>query len=100
MKVLEKGRQQKGWSKEAKCTGDGNGGGGCGAKLLVEQPDLYRTMRCCRDETDYFETFTCAECGVETDLKGVPGSIADKLPSKAAWLKNQSALEETRQGLP
>lgn len=35
MKVLEKGREQRGWSKECRCTGNGNGGGGCNALLLV-----------------------------------------------------------------
>lgn len=40
MKVLRPGRKQKGWSTEAECTGLGNGGGGCGAKLLVEEDDV------------------------------------------------------------
>lgn len=69
MKVLKPGREQKGWSIETTCTGDGNGGGGCGAELLVEQDDLYKTYRFCRDETDTFITFRCSECQVETDLK-------------------------------
>ncbi len=41
MKVIKPGRPQKGWSHEFTCTGDGNGRGGCGAILLVEQEDLY-----------------------------------------------------------
>jgi hypothetical protein len=69
MKVLEKGREQKGWSVEITCTGRGNGDGGCGAKLLVEQGDLFRTESHCRDETDVFTTFECPECKVWTDLK-------------------------------
>ena len=68
MKVLKKGRAQKGWATEAVCTGNGNGWGGCGAKLLVEEGDLYRTESHCRDETDVYTTFKCPECGVETDL--------------------------------
>jgi hypothetical protein len=40
MKVLEKG---PGWSMEVVCTGRGNGGCGCGAKLLVERGDVYLT---------------------------------------------------------
>lgn len=83
MKVLKKGRPQRGWSHETTCTGNGNGGGGCGAKLLVEQPDLYKTYSHCHDETDMFITFTCPECGVETDIANVPGGIIDQLPSKA-----------------
>jgi hypothetical protein len=41
MKILKKGRPQKGWATEAKCTWEGNGGGGCGALLLIEEEDLY-----------------------------------------------------------
>ena len=40
MKVLEKG---PGWSMEVRCTGAGNGGCGCGARLLVERGDIYLT---------------------------------------------------------
>ncbi len=74
MKVLKKGRPQKGWATEAICTGEGNGKGGCGAKLLVEKGDLYQTSRSdyLGDSTDYYVTFRCPECGVETDLKGTP----------------------------
>lgn len=69
MKVLEKGRPQTGWAKEFTCTGNGNsGGGGCRAKLLVEQGDLFVTQSHCRDETDSFLTFECSECRVWTDL--------------------------------
>lgn len=68
MKVLEPGRPQKGWSTEATCTGAGNGKGGCGAKLLVEQTDLFRTASHARDETTCYITFRCPECGVNTDL--------------------------------
>jgi len=87
MKVLKPGNGQKGWSTEQACTGSGNGGGGCGAVLLVEQPNMYKTFRHCRDETDTFVTFTCPECGVETDIKGVPHNIQNILPSKDNFLK-------------
>lgn len=81
MKVISKGRQQKGWSTEAKCTGHGNGMGGCGAVLLVEQDDLYLTKNCdYTGDCDYFVTFQCVECGVETDLPSVPSSIKWSLP--------------------
>jgi len=79
VKILEPGRAQQGWSVETSCTGDGNGGGGCGARLLVEQPDLYLTQSHARDETDTFVTFECAACGVETDLKDVPRNVMDTL---------------------
>jgi hypothetical protein len=74
MEVVKKGRPQKGWTSKFTCTGHGNGGGGCGAVLLVSEGDLYQTSSSCRDETDYFTTFCCCECGVETDVK-VPSSV-------------------------
>lgn len=75
MKVIKKGRDQKGWSKEFVCTGTGNGGGGCGAKLLVEEGDLYHTYRSDHGGgRDTFTTFRCCECRVETDVT-VPSSV-------------------------
>jgi hypothetical protein len=79
MKILKPGREQTGWSVEAACTGSGNGMGGCGAILLVEETDLFKTESSCRDERTTFETFRCAACGVLTDLKGVPEKIKGKL---------------------
>jgi hypothetical protein len=91
VKILEPGRQQKGWSTEAKCTGKGNGNGGCGAKLLVEQPDLFRTSSSAMGETDYYVTFECAACGVLTDLENVPGSVESKLPWRKDWAEAHPA---------
>jgi len=87
MKIIKEGRPQKGWSTETTCSGCGNGGGGCGAKLLVEQPDLFKTFRAARDETDTFITFKCSACGVLTDLAdgSVPHAIRSELPSQSAW---------------
>lgn len=83
MKVLKPGRPQFGWAKEFTCTGAGNRGGGCGALLLVERADLFQTMHCARDETDYFATFRCGACGVLTDLPdGVSPVRADQLPKR------------------
>jgi hypothetical protein len=80
VKVLEKGRGQRGWSTEATCTGKGNGGGGCGAKLLVEQADIFETTHTdMKMETDHFATFKCVECGVLTDLPAMPPF---KLPTR------------------
>lgn len=72
MKVLQKGRPQKGWAQEVVCTGHGNGNGGCGAKLLVEQADVFLTYSQARDETDVYNTFICGACKVPTDLGHVP----------------------------
>lgn len=69
MKVLKEGNGQKSWSTEQVCTGEGNFSGGCGAILLVEFTDLYKTHRYCRDDHDVFITFKCPCCSVETDLK-------------------------------
>lgn len=71
MKVIKKGRPQRGWSQEFKCSGKGNGNGGCGAVLLVEEGDLFQTSSSdYTGDTDYFTTFQCCECGVKTDVKG------------------------------
>lgn len=79
MKVLEKG---PGWSIKAICTGKGNGGCGCGAKLLVERDDIYLTHSYdYGGGHDMFYTFKCPICSAETDLDSskVPGLIQKKL---------------------
>lgn len=88
MKTVKKGRKQKGWAKKVKCTGSGNGGGGCGAILLVEQGDLYKTFRHCYGDSypDVFITFACQECGVETDIEA-PSSVTENLTSKSEFNK-------------
>ena len=70
MKVLKKGRAQKGWAGKFKCTGSGNGGGGCGAELLVEIGDCYETSRHSIGDAypETFVTFACPDCDVETDI--------------------------------
>lgn len=69
MKTLKKGRTQKGWAKEFDCTGKGNKDGGCGARLLVEQADVFETKSHHYDgSTDCYATFKCPECGVLTDI--------------------------------
>lgn len=69
MKVLKKGRPQKGWAKRYVCSGNGNKGEGCGAKLLVEQDDVFETESHHYDGSDcYYRTFRCPECFVWTDI--------------------------------
>lgn len=83
MKVLEPGRAQTGWATEALCTGAGNGGGGCGAKLLVDQSDLYTTAHHSYDgSSEHYVTFKCVSCGSETDQQNVPYSVRSTLPTK------------------
>jgi predicted RNA-binding Zn-ribbon protein involved in translation (DUF1610 family) len=85
MKVLKKGRKQKGWAEEYNCTGKGNGHGGCGARLLIEQGDVYMTYSSDMYETESHHTFACPECGVETDIDRVPFTPV----SKQTYLRNQ-----------
>jgi len=88
MKTLKPG---KAWSKKVKCTGQGNGGGGCGALLLIEKEDLYQTSRECYGDNcpTYYTTLMCQECGVETDIE-VPDFIKKNLIKKATYLKNKN----------
>ena len=81
MKVLKKVRPQQGWAQKSVCTGHGNGMGGCGAKLLIEQGDLFITTSSARDEVDSHITYRCPECGVNTDIDFdlVPGNIRASL---------------------
>lgn len=92
MKVLKKGRQQRGWAKEYLCSGDGNQGGGCGALLLVEQSDLFQTTSHCRDETTYYVTFKCPECGVLTDIKE---KLNFTIPSQRVWENRKNEVDLT-----
>ncbi len=79
MKVLRKGSGAKGWSKKIKCTGDGNGGGGCGALLLVEHSDLLTTGSHHYDgSSEYYTSFYCSECGVMTDIDHYDGPTPPK----------------------
>ena len=75
MKVVQKGDGRKCWAKEFTCTGAGNGNGGCGAILLVEENDLYRTHHYdYGGGHDVYTTFRCPECRNETDVS-VPSSV-------------------------
>ncbi len=78
MKVLEKG---PGWGLKLRCTGKGNGDGGCGSLLQVEESDIYITTHTdMTGETDYYYTICCPVCGKETDIpeKDLPSIIMRK----------------------
>lgn len=78
MKILEK---SQGWNIEKRCTGIGNGGGGCNSLLLIEEHDIYVTSHIDMvGDTDYYYTFYCPVCGKETDIpaKDIPLSIQRK----------------------
>jgi len=93
MKVIKKGRQQTGWAKESVCTGKGNGGGGCGAVLLVEKDDLYQTSRGdYLGDYEHYTTFCCSDCAVETDIESPFSPHA--LPTKRVWQQAHGKQEE------
>ncbi len=82
MQVLKAGRKQRGQAIKLTCTGKGNGGGGCGAKLLVGQYDLYNTHSSHYDgSTESYITFCCPECGTETDVERTGFDIRGTRPS-------------------
>lgn len=86
MKVLEKG---PGWNLKIKCTGKGNGDGGCGSLLLIENGDVYLTANSFYDGSiDYYYTIYCPVCGAETDIpkKDIPSRIANQ--AKEEYKKN------------
>ena len=73
MQVIKPGdNRPRGWSLEIRCSGSGNGGGGCHAQLLIGPDDLFHSYSSAmgRDET-HFHTFMCSECGVWTDVPDV-----------------------------
>lgn len=75
MKILER---KDAWFIEQICTGRGNGGGGCTSRLAVEKEDIYVTANSdWLGDVDYYYTFKCPVCGIETDIKevDVPHSI-------------------------
>jgi len=87
MRLLEAGRPQQGWSMQKRCTGRGNGGGGCDALLLVEQGDVFSTESHARDETTRYATFECPGCGVLTDFSNgeVPSHVLGAMKSHKEW---------------
>jgi len=69
VKVLQEGNPN-GWEIEQVCTGRGNGDGGCEARLLVAEDDIYITVSSdyCGEDKTYHYTFKCPCCGVQTDI--------------------------------
>lgn len=95
MKVIKKGRKQKGWAKELECTGAGNEGGGCRATLLVEQGDLFQTNSFSMgEENGPFATFTCIACGVDTDVSSFPNHLIRELPMKTRFSRSRQGVRD------
>jgi len=55
-----------------RCTGKGNGDGGCNRHMLVCKKDLYLTRAGRERGYTTYVTFTCCVCKVETDICAVP----------------------------
>ena len=101
MEVVKEGRKQGGWAEKFRCTGDGNGGGGCGATLLVSQVDLYETTLDSVDESELCKTFCCQQCGVETDVEVpvvLPSEVADE--SSVEVVEDPVVEDEPLVGVP
>ena len=64
------------WSTNARCSGVGNGGGGCGVLLLVEEADLLVTRT--KLSVKITCSFRCAACGTITDID-VPKEVEKRL---------------------
>ena len=91
MKVLQEGNPN-GWEIEQVCTGSGNGDGGCKARLLVAEDDIFVTTRTYyNSETEYFYTFECPCCGVKTDIpeKDIVQRVRQKAMEKYRANKSQ-----------
>lgn len=86
MQVIKPGKKKTPWSKELKCTGRGNGGGGCGAILFVEKADLFYTEEFEREGGGKRHTgFECPECDTITDIS----YDCDGLPHYGDWKKGK-----------
>ena len=79
MKVLQEGNPN-GWEIERKCTGQGNGGGGCGRRLIVIGNDIFVTTDTSYGENYYYYTSKCPYCGIYTDIpeKEIPLVFKEK----------------------
>jgi hypothetical protein len=82
--VLEKGR---GFSVVVECTGSGNGGHGCGAKLGCNRDDMRYYPGVSWGSRDPAITIRCPECGSCTDLPRSkwPSFASDLRPYSKTW---------------
>ncbi len=83
MKIITPGRDQRGWARELICTGDKDSG--CGAKLLVEEADLFEERHADVTNTTHF---ICAHCGQENTVPKTV-KIPWLLPTREVWEKIQ-----------
>lgn len=88
MKVVKKGRKKNGLPARYRCTGAGNGGGGCGIVHLIFKDDLFTTISSAGRKGAYCNTFTCICCDVETDIKDALLST-NELPLRNTWVQKR-----------
>ena len=95
MKILEPGEPTKRpWSRVIVCTGRGNGFGGCGAKLLIEEGDLFFTTL--SDETaTQCDTICCHQCSRLTDLGNLPFTVT-RHAGQHEWERTQKKRTRKR----
>lgn len=84
MQILEiPGELEEPWTIQHRCSGYGNGGGGCNALLLVGELDLRLTTpgHFNGNGEPLYVTFTCPVCLKETDLpqQYVPESVYERV---------------------
>jgi hypothetical protein len=72
VRVIKEGKPHE---IKVKCTGAGNGKGGCCAILGVVADDIYHTQSSARDESTEYATVCCPACFILTDVdeKKIPG---------------------------
>ena len=86
MKVLEPAQPDK--QIKVRCTGNGNGGGGCQALLAVTAHDVFPTTSSAMGETDHHKTIQCILCEVWTDVKDI-NITAKGVNPKQSWRRNE-----------
>ena len=78
MKIIEKNS----WSIQHRCTGEGNGEGGCNSLLLLSKDDLFFNRAVCDgNSTRYILSFQCPICNLWTDVDDnkIPYNIKKEL---------------------
>jgi hypothetical protein len=74
MQVLEKSQPKNQWTETVTCTGVPNVRQGCGAKLIINEDDLFRIEIGNAGFQHYIAQFQCPECGVRTDFDDYPNA--------------------------
>ena len=86
MKILQRGYLDN-WEIERVCTAYG----GCGARLLVGEEDIYiKNKKDYKGTKDYLYTFRCPCCGVENDIPDK--DMVDRVRKKAIKKYNSTLL--------